>query len=100
MLIKGSIDAAQYSFQRNAGTLPSFDQRPIERRQINAPTPSLKMLFDFGEVIEVVFHDGLAETWFAHSRNLGCGRHRVTSGLRAQVALPDNPQPFQRQELI
>ena len=58
VLVKGLIDPAQGHFQRNARLAPGLDQRPVERgeQQQRAPSP-LEVLFDFGEVIEVVVHE-------------------------------------------
>src|SRR5262249_29983900 len=58
------IDSSQHGFQRHAGILPAFNQRPIERRkQKQAGTAhALKMLFDLREVVEVV------EWSFGHTR--------------------------------
>ena len=51
-----SIDAPQHGFQRDAGILPGFDQRPIERRKQEqaGAARALKMLLYFGEIIEVI----------------------------------------------
>ena len=57
-------------FERYAGILPGFDQRPIESGEQQTAAPAaLKVLFDFSEVIEVVFHEPL-------SGNEACARER------------------------
>src|SRR5271169_2392411 len=98
MVFKSRVDAAQHCLQWDTGIFPSFHQCPIEsgKQQRSSPAP-LKMLFDFGEVVEVVFHGGLMGAWFASGR---LGRRELTSGFRRHVTLPDNAQAFQRQKLI
>src|SRR5438270_1900290 len=58
MLLKGLINAAEHGRKGNAGILPGFNQGPIERREQQAcPAPPLKVLLNFGEVVEIIFHD-------------------------------------------
>ena len=57
------LNPTQHGFEWNACVLPGFNQRPIQgRKQQDAAPAPLKVLFDFGEVIEVVFHGPLSET--------------------------------------
>jgi len=57
VLVESRVDATERGLQRNAGFLPGFDQRPVERgKQQNASPPTLEVFFDFGEVVEVVVH--------------------------------------------
>ena len=55
--VEGAIDAAQHRFQRDAGILPDFHQRPVERGQNDQRAAALlEVLFDFGEIVEVIIH--------------------------------------------
>ena len=58
VFVEGLVDAAQDDFKRDAGFSPGFDERPVEcgEQQERAPA-ALEVLFDLGEVIEVVLHD-------------------------------------------
>src|SRR5262249_845520 len=60
IVVEGCIYPAQHSFQRNSGVLPGFNQGPIERGEHeNTPAPPLEVLFDFGEVVEVILQSWL-----------------------------------------
>ncbi len=53
--LEAGVDAAQHRLKRNAGILPDLHQRPVERRQNHQRAAALlKVLFDFGEIVEVV----------------------------------------------
>src|SRR5262249_5945113 len=54
--LESRINAAQHGFERDARTLPAFDQRPIERREQKQPGSAslLEALLYFRVVVEVV----------------------------------------------
>ncbi len=59
VFVKRVIHPSKHCLQRHAGTFPSLNQSPVERREEqNSAPPPLKVLFDFRKVIEVIFHDG------------------------------------------
>src|SRR5438067_1974815 len=52
-----NVDAAQYGLKRDTGIFPRFDQHPVKgRKQQCRAATALEMLFNFGEVIEVILH--------------------------------------------
>src|SRR5579871_2006952 len=55
--IESRINAAQGGFQRDTRFLPGIDQGPIQsgKKKNRSPAP-LKMFFNFGEIVEVIFH--------------------------------------------
>lgn len=53
--IERLIDGAENDMKRDSGVLPTFDQRPVHRRnQQRLPPPPDKLLLDFREIIEIV----------------------------------------------
>ena len=49
---------AQDGFERDAGFAPGFDEGPVEgREQEQRAAAALEVLFDFGEVVEVILHN-------------------------------------------
>src|SRR5438094_8196375 len=74
------INPPQDSLLRNARIFPCLDQRPIQRgKQQNAASPALKVLFNFGEVVEIVFHET--------QRDRGLFRGHGFEGLAATAAV-------------
>src|ERR1019366_2560161 len=64
-LVEGRVNASQHGFQRNAGVLPDFHQRPVQRRQQGErAAASLEVVLDLGEIVEVVIHAGRAPSIF------------------------------------
>ena len=61
VFVEGFVDAAQDDFKRDSGFAPGFDECPVEGgEQEQGAAPALEMLFDFGEVVEIVLHGGLS----------------------------------------
>ena len=56
-MLESDVNPAQHGLKRNPCILPCFDENPIERRQPQHSSPmALEVLFNFGEIVEVVFH--------------------------------------------
>ena len=117
--VERRVDAAQHGFQRDAGIFPGFDQRPVESREQQASAAAAqKVLFNLGEIIEVIFHGGSARRSaevpkrcaFLDSPLAGLARRRFGCSFAALapsphracscVPLPDNAQSFESQKIV
>jgi hypothetical protein len=55
VFLKSCVDALQHRFQRNARFPPGFDQGPVDGgEQEQRPAAPLKVLFNLGEIVEVI----------------------------------------------
>ena len=66
--LKCRIDTAQYSFQRNPAIFPRLNQGPVERRKQKQTRAAgvAEVVFNFGEVVEVVFGQMNSLGWNFH----------------------------------
>ena len=56
VLLKRTINPGEHRLQRDACFLPGFDERPVQSGKQGSRTPRpLEALFNFGEVIKVIF---------------------------------------------
>src|SRR5579872_5759107 len=89
-ILERQIDAAQHRFQRHAGILPGFHQRPIERRHQKQPGAArlLKVFFDLGEIIKVI---GRPVYFFWFRRHMISRPSSVRSSLISLMKREDAP---------
>ena len=66
--LKCRIDTAQYCFQRNPAVFPRLNKGPVERRKKKQTSAAgiAEMIFNFGEVVEVVFGQMNSLGWNFH----------------------------------
>ena len=92
VLVEGIVDAAQHGLERDSGVAPGFNERPVEGgEQENRAAATLEVIFDFREIVEVVFQS-------ASSLCGGVIRMRPRPG--AAIPLVDDPQTVEGQRVV
>src|SRR6185369_15253263 len=86
VVIECGVDATQHCFQWDASVFPGFNQRPIKSRKEQTSSTTLEeVLFNFGEIVEVVFHGGQRVRIFSVDDFADSGLDDADDALRSQI---------------
>jgi len=86
VFVESGVDPAQYRLEWNSSIFPGFHQSPIERRNHQQCSPAaLKVLFNLGEVVEIIELIVFSLIDLVRSSTAG---QRVERGLEGARSLP------------